>query len=67
MAAIADMLRRDREPWGMRVPEDATRFGVSVREYRELNVGDRSPTFETWDRICKLYRWQQTFVGNRTS
>jgi hypothetical protein len=29
---------------------------VKVREYRELEAGNRSPTFEKWDRICKLYR-----------
>jgi len=28
--------------------------GVGVREYRELEAGARSPSFETWDRICKL-------------
>jgi hypothetical protein len=28
---------------------------VSVREYRELEAGERSPSFETWDRICKLF------------
>jgi len=22
----------------------------------------RSPTFETWDRICKPYGWPQTFT-----
>ena len=38
------------------------RFGVSVREYRELEAGKRRPTFEAWDRICKLYGWPQTFV-----
>jgi hypothetical protein len=30
----------------------AWRFGLTVREYRELEAGTRSPTFETWDRIC---------------
>jgi hypothetical protein len=39
------------------------RLGVTVREYRELEAGERWPTFETWDRICKLYGWPQTFVG----
>jgi hypothetical protein len=33
--------------------------GVSIREYRDLEAGDRSPSFE----ICKLYGWPQTFVG----
>jgi hypothetical protein len=29
--------------------------------YRDEN-GQRRPTFETWDRICELYGWPQTFV-----
>jgi hypothetical protein len=37
-------------------------LGVSIREYRELEAGARSPSFETWDRICKLFGWPQTFV-----
>lgn len=32
------------------------------KEYRELVAGDRSPSFETWDRIYKLCGWPQTFV-----
>jgi hypothetical protein len=32
---------------------------VSLREYREIEVGTRSPTFETWDGICKLFGWPQ--------
>jgi hypothetical protein len=35
---------------------------VSVREYRELEAGARSPSFDTWDRICRLYGWPQTFA-----
>jgi hypothetical protein len=49
---------------GMRECQAAWRFGVSVREYRELEAGKRAPTFEIWDRICKLYGWPQTFVGS---
>jgi hypothetical protein len=48
----------------MRECHAAWRFGVSVREYRELEAGKRSPTFATWDRICKLYGRPQTFVGS---
>ena len=40
----------------------AWRFGVSVREYRQLETGDRFPDSDTWDRICKLYGWPQTFA-----
>ena len=41
----------------MRKAQAAWRFGVSVREYRELEAGKRYPTFETCDRIRKLYGW----------
>ncbi len=41
----------------------AWRFGVSVREYRQLETGDRFPDSDTWDRICKFYGWPRTFVG----
>jgi hypothetical protein len=62
VAAFPDMLRRDRERWGMRECQAAWRFDVTFREYRELEADERSPTFETWDRICKLSGWQ-TFMG----
>jgi hypothetical protein len=42
------------------------RLGVSVREYRRLETRERSPTFETWEGVCKLYGWPQTFVADRT-
>jgi DNA-binding XRE family transcriptional regulator len=41
----------------------AWRLGVSVREYRELEAGERSPTFATWNRICRMFSWPRTFVG----
>jgi Helix-turn-helix domain len=63
VATFPDMLRRDRERWGMRECQAAWRVGVSVREYRELEAGERWPDYVTWDRICKLYGWPQTFVG----
>ena len=56
------MLEHDRKQAGWSVGQVAWRLGVSVREYRELEAGGRSPNFETWDRICKLYGWPQTFV-----
>jgi hypothetical protein len=39
----------------------AWEFGLSIREYRELEAGERSPSFATWGRICKVYGWPQTF------
>ncbi len=56
------MLNAIANAWGMRVCQAAWRFGVRVREYRELEAGTRSPSFETWDRICKLYGWPQRFA-----
>jgi hypothetical protein len=35
---------------------------MSISDYRELKAGVHSPSFETWDRICKLFGWPQTFV-----
>jgi hypothetical protein len=29
--------------------------------YRELESGERWPSFDTYDRICKLFGWPQTF------
>ena len=60
---FAGMLDRDRKRCGLRNCQVASHLGVSVREYRELEAGTRFPTFETWDRMCKLYGWSQSFVG----
>jgi transcriptional regulator with XRE-family HTH domain len=57
------MLEQDRTRAGWSVEQAARRLGVSVREYREIEGGERSPAFETWDRICKLFGWGQTFAG----
>jgi transcriptional regulator with XRE-family HTH domain len=51
------MLEQDRKRAGWSVKQAAWRLGVSIREYREIEAGERSPNFETWDRICKLYGW----------
>jgi hypothetical protein len=55
------MLERDRVRRGFSVGQVAYRLGVSIRRYRELVEGDAWPDWETWDRICKLYGWPQTF------
>ena len=34
---------------------------MSIREYREIEAAERSPSWETRDRICTLYGWPQTF------
>jgi DNA-binding XRE family transcriptional regulator len=62
MAAFPNLLKKDRERHGFTVGQVAWRLGVKPQEYRELEAGDRVPDFDTWDRICKLYGWPQTFM-----
>jgi DNA-binding XRE family transcriptional regulator len=60
--AFRAMLAEDRKRAGWSMGQVAWRLGVSVRTYRELEVGTSFPNWETWDRICKLYGWPQTYV-----
>ena len=60
---FADMLQCDRQRHGFTVGQVAWRLGVTVREYREIEAG-AFPSFEVWDRICKLYGWSQSFVSS---
>ena len=63
---LPTMLEHDRKQAGWSVGQAAWRLGVSVREYREIEAGIRSPSFETWDRICRLFGWPQTFAVTGT-
>jgi len=63
VAAFPDMLRRDRERWGLRECRAAWCFAVSVREYREIEAGDREPSLGTYGRIAELYGWPERFEG----
>ena len=56
-----DKLEHDRKRAGWSVGLAAWRLGVTVREYRELEAGERVPSWETRDRICLLFGWPQTF------
>jgi len=38
---------------------------VSAATYREIEAGTRKPEWEKWDRICRTFGWQRTFVGLR--
>jgi hypothetical protein len=64
LAAYPSMMKRDRRREGLRVCRAAWLVGVTVREYREMEAGDRVPEFDVWDRLCELYGWPQTFVGS---
>jgi hypothetical protein len=50
---LPTMLENDRKQTGWSVGQAAWRLGVSIREYRELEAGERVPSWGTWDRICK--------------
>jgi transcriptional regulator with XRE-family HTH domain len=63
LAASPATMRRDREREGLRLCRAAWLVGVSVREYREIEAGDRTPSLDTYRRISELYGWAQTFMG----
>ena len=58
---FGDLLRRDRERSGLRIAQAAWRLGITPAEYRRLEEEESWPRFETYDRICKLFGWPQTF------
>jgi DNA-binding XRE family transcriptional regulator len=62
LAAYPGMMQRSRKREGVRLCRAAWLIGVTVREYREIEAGDRTPSLSTYQRICKLYGWPQTFV-----
>jgi transcriptional regulator with XRE-family HTH domain len=57
------MLEHDRKQAGWSVARTAYELGVSIRDYRELEAGERSPNWEEFDRICTTYGWPQTFAA----
>ena len=60
LALYPVMMRRDRKREGLRVCRAAWLVGVSVREYREIEAGDRTPSLSTYERISELYGFPQT-------
>ena len=63
---LPKMLEDDRRCAGWRVGRAAWELRVTIREYRELEAGTRMPDWETFDRICTLYGWPQTFAVTGT-
>ena len=61
LAAYPGMMQRVRKREGLRVCRAAWLVGVSVREYREIEAGDRTPSLGTYERISELFGWPQTF------
>lgn len=63
MAMLPAMLEHDRKQAGWSVGQAAWRLSVIVREYREIETGERVPAWDTWNRICRLFGWPQTFAS----
>jgi len=57
------MTEGDRKRKGLGVCRAAWLVGVTVREYREIEAGDRNPSLATYRRISELYGWPETFVA----
>ena len=55
------MVEHDRTPPVGRT--GGRRLGITEREYREMDAGERWPKWEAFHRICKLCGWPQTFVA----
>jgi transcriptional regulator with XRE-family HTH domain len=63
LAAYRGMMQRARKREGLRVCRASWLVGISIREYREIEAGDREPSPDTYERISELYGWPRTFVG----
>jgi hypothetical protein len=62
LAPYAAMMERDRKRERFRVCRAAWLIGVSVREYRELEAGERLPDAETWSRMVDVFEWPRSFA-----
>jgi hypothetical protein len=59
------MLRRDRERNGLRIARASWLVDVTVREFRAIEAGTRPPAWDTYDRMCEVFGWPQTFTSRR--
>ena len=62
MLQMAGLLERDRIRFGFTVGQVADRLGISPAKYRRLIAGAPITSYDTWQRICDLYGWPQTFA-----
>jgi hypothetical protein len=59
---FSGLLRREREPWGLYVAQGpGALWGQGNPSTVSSKPGERWPSFDTYDRICKLFGWPQTF------
>jgi hypothetical protein len=57
LGASPKMLERSRKREGLRVCRAAWVLGVTVRECRELEAGDRVPNGDTLERMIEVFGW----------
>jgi hypothetical protein len=62
LAAYPGMMQRAPKREGLRVCRAAWLVGVSVREHREIEAGDRMRSLSTYERTAELYGFPQTFT-----
>jgi DNA-binding XRE family transcriptional regulator len=62
VAMLTDMLRRDRERWGVSEAKAARRFGISLRTYRGIEAGEELFDFDAYSAMCRLFGWPQAFI-----
>jgi transcriptional regulator with XRE-family HTH domain len=61
MTMFSDLLRQDRERSGLTTQQAARLLGVAVVAYRELEAGELWPSWETYDRIERLFGCPRSF------
>ena len=57
VAMLSDMLRRDRERWGMSVGEAGWRLRITRREFVAIEDGEKPPTSIQYEAICEFFGW----------
>jgi hypothetical protein len=61
LAAYPTMMHRDRNRHGLRECRAAWLLGLTVREYRELEAGDRMPDGGTFERMSEVFGWPTSY------
>jgi hypothetical protein len=59
------MMRRDRQRLGRRECRAAWLIGLTVREYREIQAGDREPDAATFERMSDVFGWPVSYWPRR--
>jgi DNA-binding XRE family transcriptional regulator len=65
---LGDLLKRDRERWGMTQGQAARRFGLSLPTYRKVESGaEKLFDFDAYSAIAELFGWPRTFCRSPRS